>query len=169
MFVGCSQLTTLNLSTFNTQNVLDMEQLFRDCNGLTSLNVSNFNISNVINMTSMFRGCSSLTNLNLSNFNTSNVRDMSSMFDGCSGLANLNLSQFDIGLVVEKGYMCRNLSTTSGECTITCPPEVEDAIKEVNPNYDPDAYEWEQSHYYYLTGLPTSGVTFIWQRPSSSK
>jgi len=51
---------------------------------LKELNLSNFNTQNVINMKSMFYGCSSLKELNLSNFNTINVTDMESMFKGCS-------------------------------------------------------------------------------------
>lgn len=167
MFEDCHNLTSLNLSNFNTSSVTSMSNMFHACGGLTSLNVSGFNTSNARDMTGMFDECSSLTSLDLSSFNTANVILMGYMFRGCSGLTNLNLSQFDMGLVVEKENMCANLSTTSGACTITCPQTVEDAIKEENPNYDPNAPEWEESSNYYLTGLPTSGVTFTWQRPSS--
>ena len=92
---------------------------------------------------------------------------MGYMFSGCRSLTSLNLSNFDMSIVDEKGNMCENLSTTSGACTITCPLAVEEAIKEENPNYNPDVPE--DGVYYYLTGLPTSGVIFTWQRPSSSK
>ena len=155
MFDGCHNLTSLNLSNFNTSSVTSMSYMFHACGGLTSLNVSGFNTSNARDMTGMFDECSSLTSLDLSSFNTANVILMGNMFSGCSGLTNLNLSQFDMGLVVEKENMCENLSTTSGACTITCPQTVEDAIKE------------EDSDGNYITNLPTSGVTFTWQRPSS--
>ncbi len=152
---GCYSLTSLNLSNFNTSNVTDMSRMFRDCRSLTNINISSFNTTNTRAMTQMFEGCSSLTSLDLSSFNTANVILMGNMFSGCSGLTNLNLSQFDMGLVVEKENMCANLSTTSGACTIICPQTVEDAIKE------------EDSDGNYITNLPTSGVTFTWQRPSS--
>lgn len=163
MFDGCHNLTSLNLSNFNTSSVTSMSNMFHACGGLTSLNVSGFNTSNARDMTGMFDECSSLTSLDLSSFNTANVILMGYMFRGCSGLTNLNLSQFNMGIVDDKSGMCGDLSTTSGACTITCPQTVEDAIKEENPNYDPNA----TSSNYYLTGLPTSGVTFTWQRPSS--
>ena len=50
--------------------------MYSDCSSLTNINLSNFNTNNVINMGSMFYKCSSLTNLNLSNFNTNNVTYM---------------------------------------------------------------------------------------------
>ena len=42
--------------------------MFCECSDLTNLNLSNFNTQNVINMSGMFSYCSSLTNLNLLNF-----------------------------------------------------------------------------------------------------
>ena len=64
--------------------------MFRGCSSLTNINLSNFNTNNVTNMGCMFYGCSSLTNINLSNFNTNNVTDMSAMFLNCSSLTSLN-------------------------------------------------------------------------------
>ena len=57
--------------------------MFYNCSSLTSLNLSNFSTNNVINMIRMFCDCSSLNSLILSNFNTNNVKDMSSMFFKC--------------------------------------------------------------------------------------
>ena len=89
MFFGCSGLTSLNVSNFNTSAVWDMSDMFYGCSSLTELNVSNFNTSAVREMSEMFRGCSGLTELNVSNFNTSAVRDMSRMFSGCSDLKTI--------------------------------------------------------------------------------
>ena len=60
--------------------------MFSNCSSLNSLNLSNFNTNNIINMSYMFSDCSSLTSLNLSNFNTNNVNNMSYMFSYCSSL-----------------------------------------------------------------------------------
>ena len=54
--------------------------MFSGCSKLTSLNVSNFDTSKVTNMGYMFSGCSKLTSLNVSNFDTSEVTNMGSMF-----------------------------------------------------------------------------------------
>ena len=118
MFSGCSSLTNINLSNFNTNNVNNMSHMFfgcifknkitktnymfNGCSSLSNINLSNFNTNNVNNMSDMFSGCSSLTNINLSNFNTNNVNNMSYMFDGCSSLTNINLTNFNINNVNEK-------------------------------------------------------------------
>ena len=128
MFAGCSSLTSLDLSNFNTSKVTDMRGLFAGCKNLTYLNVSSFNTSNVQHMDAMFKGCSSLTSLDLSNFNTSNVVSMGyyvrvfsnsgswgqlqhsgydwdgGMFMNCSGLTSLNLSSFNTSKVTN---MCK--------------------------------------------------------------
>ena len=60
--------------------------MFSGCSSLTSLNLSNFNTSNVTNMCAMFSLCLSLMNLNLTSFNTSKVTDVSYIFSGCKKL-----------------------------------------------------------------------------------
>ena len=101
MFSGCSSLTSIDLSNFNTSKVTRMGNMFLDCSNLTNLNLCSFNTSNVIYMYAMFYGCSSLTSLDLSNFNTSKVTDISSMFYGCSKLQtiinimNANVTSYD--------------------------------------------------------------------------
>ena len=105
MFYRCSSLTSLDVSTFNTSNVNDMEMMFSDCSKLTFLNVSNFNTSKVTSMSSMFSGCSSLTSLDVSNFSTSNVTDMSYMFESCSNLISLDLSNFKTNSVTKMRSM----------------------------------------------------------------
>ena len=114
MFLGCSSLTSLNLSNFNTTNVTDMCGMFYWCNNLNSLNLSNFNTSNVRRMEFMFYNCSSLTSLTLSNFNTANVTDMENMFSNCSSLTSLNLSSFNTSNVTDMSdmfYDCSSLTS----------------------------------------------------------
>ena len=114
MFGGCSSLTTLDLSTFTTNNVVNMAGMFNGCSGLKELKIDGFVTNNVKIMTDMFRGCSALTDLDLSNFNTENVTNMSHMFDGCSALTNLNLRSFNTGKVEDMAYMfqyCSSLET----------------------------------------------------------
>ena len=42
MFLNCSSLTSLDLSSFNTSKVTTMERMFDLCCSLTSLDLSNF-------------------------------------------------------------------------------------------------------------------------------
>lgn len=95
MFAECSNLTSLDVTNFNTCNVITMNRMFDNCCKLTSLDVSNFNTSNVTDLYGMFQNCYSLTSLDLRNFDTGNVTNMSEMFDCCEGLTSLDLSNFD--------------------------------------------------------------------------
>ena len=63
-----------------------MSEMFYGCSSLTKIDLSNFNTQNVTNMFGMLEGCSSLTNIDLSNFNTQNVTYMIRIFDECSSL-----------------------------------------------------------------------------------
>ena len=65
-------------------NLTKTNHMFSACESLTNLDLSNYNTQNVINMSYMFSGCESLTNLNLSNFNTQNVTNMYGMFYECN-------------------------------------------------------------------------------------
>ena len=108
MFYNCTNLTSLDLSNFNTSKVTNMFCMFYNCKNLTSLDVSNFDTSNVKNMCGMFQGCNNLTSLDVSNFNTSKVTIMQSMFNGCSNLTTLDVSNFNTSEVTNMNSMFQN-------------------------------------------------------------
>ena len=110
MFEGCSKLTTLDLSNFNTSAVTNINSMFNNCSSLTALDVSSFNTSGATNMTFMFNGCSNLTTLDLSNFNTSAVTNMSQMFASCNKLTTLDVSSFNTSAVTNMSNMFRSCS-----------------------------------------------------------
>ena len=119
MFMGCSSLTSLDLSSLNTSKVTLMFNLFNECKSLISLDLSNFNTTNVTNINQIFNKCSSLTSLNLSSFNTSNVTNMSNMFSNCSSLASLDLSGFNTSKVTNMSGMfwdCSSLTSLDLSC-----------------------------------------------------
>ena len=95
MFSGCSSLVSLDLTNFQTKNVDDLEGVFSECTSLTSLDLSSFDTSNVNDMSIMFYNCFSLTLLNLTNFKTDGVMLFASMFYNCTSLSSLNLSNFN--------------------------------------------------------------------------
>ena len=114
MFGGCSSLTSLDVSKFDTSQVTDMNYMFGGCSSLTNLDVSKFDTSQVTNMEQMFFECSSLTSLDLSKFDTSQVTDMNHMFDFCSSLTNLDVSKFDTSKVTNMAAMfdfCSSLTS----------------------------------------------------------
>ena len=114
IFSNCNNLTTLDVSNFNTINVTDMNSLFYSCYSLKTLDVSNFDTSKVTDMSYMFYICNSLTALDLSNFNTSKVTNMEFMLSGCYSLTTLNLSNFNTSKVTDMSSMfsdCNSLTT----------------------------------------------------------
>ena len=95
MFLNCTKLENLDLSSFDTSSITTFEKIFYHCTSLKSLNVSNFNTSNVTNFYDMFNGCSSLKELDVSGFDTSKTVNMGNMFSGCSSLESLDVSHFN--------------------------------------------------------------------------
>ena len=95
-----------------------MGGMFYQCSNLTSLNLSNFNTSSVIRMDGMFYGCSNLISLNLSNFDTSSVMNMDDMFNQCNNLENINLINAKINLnIITSSSIFSNLSSNLIICT----------------------------------------------------
>ena len=114
MFNNCSLLSSIDLSSFDTQIVTNMACMFYKCPSLTSLNIVNFNTKEVNYMHYMFFNCSSLSSIDLSNFNTQKVKKMQYMFSDCSLLRALNLSNFKTNIVDDISYMfysCTSLSS----------------------------------------------------------
>ena len=116
MFNGCSALSSLDLSNFNTAIVTNMSYMFFNCANLSSLDLSNFNTAIVSDMSLMFGGCSVLSSLDLSNFYTKEVRDMSYMFSRCSALTTIYASDKFVTSKVQSGISmfsaCKNLKGT---------------------------------------------------------
>ena len=108
MFSGCSKLDGLDLSGFDTGNVVSMGYMFKNCENLYyELNISSFDTQNVKYMYGMFSGCRRLVELDLSSFDTRNVEVTASMFENCSRLECLDLSKWDTSSVTDMTYMFR--------------------------------------------------------------
>ena len=105
LFAQCPQLKTLDLSMLSTENVEDMSYLFSGCTGLESINIKGIDTSNVTTMYSMFSTCFSLKRLDLSEFRTEKVTDMDYMFQQCLNLEQLDLSSFNTSNVTSMTAM----------------------------------------------------------------
>ena len=70
-----------------------MSNMFHGCSNLTNIDLSSFNTENVTNMPYMFYRCSKLTNIDLSSFNTENVTNMYHMFSYCSNLKKIRITE----------------------------------------------------------------------------
>ena len=103
---------TLNLSNFNTANVVNMKGMFKDSRRFTDINMSSFNTSKVTDMSEMFSQASRLTSLNLSSFDFQNVRDMNNMFS-YTQIASLVVSRFNTGNVLNFSHLFDNTPLTT--------------------------------------------------------
>ena len=119
MFSGIRYLSrgsakiTLNLSNFNTSNVVNMKGMFKDSSRITDINMSSFNTSKVTDMSEMFYGATSLPTINLSSFDFQNVTDMNSMFFQLPNLQTVIVSRFNTGKVTNFKNMFWRASITS--------------------------------------------------------
>ena len=115
MFSGCENLKSINLSHFNTENVTNMSYMFEKCKNLKEINLSSFNTENVTNMSYMFWECDKLEKIIFSDsFKTKKVKIMNNMFSSCKKLKSLDLSSFDFQNVLNMGDMfnsCEELET----------------------------------------------------------
>ncbi|MFD1418277.1 BspA family leucine-rich repeat surface protein [Companilactobacillus keshanensis] len=92
-FEGCENLVKVDLSKFNSKNVNNYMNLFKDCSKLTTIIWPNESTDSATKFNSMFSNDSSLTSDSLeflNQFNASKVTDFSSMFYGCSAITNLH-------------------------------------------------------------------------------
>ncbi len=123
MFDNCRNLTSLDLSNFDTSNVINMSSMFNmwyssidtaSTGSLASLDLSSFDTSNVTDMRSMFAFNTSLTTINVDSFDTKRVTDMYHMFIYCTSLKNIELGSFNTSNVTNMNrmfYNCKSLIT----------------------------------------------------------
>ncbi|MBI0107929.1 BspA family leucine-rich repeat surface protein [Lactobacillus sp. W8089] len=97
MFAYNDNLETLNLSKFDTSNVINFYAMFFYCKKLTSIaGLNNWKTKSATNMSSMFAGCQNLESITgLDNWDTTAATNMSSMFASATSLQKLDLSSFD--------------------------------------------------------------------------
>ena len=109
MFHNTGKIKNLDLSSFNTSKVDNMNQMFNSASGLIDLKFGpNFDTSNVTDMEMMFFNVNSITELDLSTFNTSNVKKLSGIFGSTTEQNNLEKiyvsHDFDISKVPNNGF-----------------------------------------------------------------
>lgn len=99
LFENCGNLRLINgIEQWNTTGIEYMTYMFAGCSNLVSLNLSSFDISNVRDIYNMFDGCTNLRYLDISNFIMGeeyfnyNTRDM---FRDCNNLRHLRLDNCD--------------------------------------------------------------------------
>lgn len=122
MFRSCLSIETIDISSFDTSNVTNMQDMFAMWdsenekvieNQLTDIIFGdNFNTNNLTTITQMFIGCNNLKEIDVSDWNTSKITNMYSAFAWCTSLKKLDLSKWDTSNVVGMDWMfmnCHNL------------------------------------------------------------
>ena len=92
-FIGCNNMIEIQgLENLNTSEVTDMNCMFAGCSGLTSLDLSSFDTRNVTNMGEIFNVCSSLQTIYVGDgWSTAALTSENQyMFYGCSSLKGGN-------------------------------------------------------------------------------
>ena len=94
MFNQCESLVKIDLSSFNTQNVLDMGGIFSNWRNLVKINLSSFNNEELTCMLWMFTDCINLTEIDLSSFkNVKVLHKFKKMIQNCENLNIVRLSR----------------------------------------------------------------------------
>lgn len=96
--LGNSTFSAMPFTLICDSEVRNLSYLFDTCLNLTTLDLSNFDTIKVVIMNSMFSYCKSLTTLDLSNFNIVNIDNMNymrNMFDSCNSLTTVKVINCD--------------------------------------------------------------------------
>ena len=109
-FEKCTNIISLDLSNFNTSNIIDMRRMFNHCSKLKEIKgMNNFFTNKVESMEGMFQLCNELEYLDISNWNTSNVTSMACIFNMCNKLKEIKgINNFITNKVESTGRMFQN-------------------------------------------------------------
>ena len=106
-----SNATSIDLTGFDTSNVISMYGLFENTVATEIKGLENFDTSNVLYMGRMFQN-SKIDSINLTGFNTSKVKNMNSMFEE-SQASSIDISSFDTSNVTSMHSMFYDTKATS--------------------------------------------------------
>ena len=120
VFGGCNNLESLDISTWTISNkATNLSWMFGNDRKLKNLNrAKNWNTSNVKNFSNMFKDCRSLKSIDISDFDFSKAETIRYMFQGCGNLqylkASLNLTAItaraNVGNFIENAWKFKDLS-----------------------------------------------------------
>ena len=96
MFCGCSSLTEIDVSNFNTFRAVRFSSMFHGCSSVKTLDLSGFYVTNLEETDDMFSLCTSLeTIIVATDWENANITFSSNMFSTCSVLVGGNGTAYD--------------------------------------------------------------------------
>lgn len=117
MFMGCSSLPNIDMSTWDFTNMTTIARLFANCSSMTNINLSNVNAKKITNVGSMFYGCTKLVTIDLSGIDFSSVTtwDMwgEHMFTNCTALTTVYVKSSSDKTLIDARLLESGLSITS--------------------------------------------------------
>ena len=99
----------LDLSDWDTSNMVRFDSMFNNCTGLTYVDVSGFNTSNANYMDRMFNWCKSLKYLDVSKWDTSKLYDLTGTFEKAGRINMIDMSNWNLSNLGEIGNSIENL------------------------------------------------------------
>ena len=105
--MNCKSLLFLDLSSLETQSVINIGSMLNGCISLKSKKLGNFKTATCTNFGGLFF-FSSLDSIDLSNFVTSSAYSMVNMFSECTSLVSLDLSNFRTGILMALNGMLQD-------------------------------------------------------------
>ena len=118
-FKECSQLTTVpDLFNGAQTGLTDLSWMFANCSNITTIDLSSWKFGQVINISNMFSGCSNVQTIDITGIDTSQMTsttDMDGMCNRCPNLVRIRGAIDLIGMQVEAppslGYSVNSLTT----------------------------------------------------------
>lgn len=142
-FDDWSELRSVDLSMFCTNQVTDFQAMFNHCLKLESVNLSSFDTRNAKSFTAMFQLCKSLKTLDISNFSSLNLvgqpQGAECMFNRCYDLTKLDLGSFDLSACGTSHAMLQ-LSKFSKNCAIRCTSATRDKLSDADSRLGSNIY-----------------------------
>ena len=104
----------LDLTHIDVSGITSFNELFKDKHNITSIDISTWETNELESCVSMFEGCINLKEVNISNFNTKNLQSMKKMFKNCVELENIgNINNWNISSLKDASwafYLCEKLN-----------------------------------------------------------
>ena len=138
LFLGCLNIEELDLSSWDTSSVTNMNAVFdmNNENKLKYINLAGWDTSNVTTMRNMFYGCNKLTSIDVRGLDTSNVTNMAYMFYRCSQLTSLDIRNFNMSKISYEFVTSSVAKMFEGvTCKIELGPDWTDEMK-TSSNYE---------------------------------